>query len=125
MGQILELAKRDSKKYVTSGGFEVNITLTTPDGVKTLLLTGFASKHFLNFDTDGLPVNSKNAHICIDEDILTLNLYPVRKANNEVSLLKHIVSFPDSTGSIREYVVRENFPDETLGLIVCILADRN
>jgi len=123
MGRILDLARRDSKRYVTSGGFEVNITITTPNGVNTLAMTGYASKHFINFDSDGLPINSKNVHISFDENILVENSYPVRNSNNEVSLLNHKVSYPDSTGNIRTYIIRETFPDETLGLIVCILSD--
>lgn len=125
MGSILDLARRDAKQYVTSGGFETEIVLTAPNGVDTITLNGYASKHFINFDSEGNSINSKNAHICIDEDILTNAGYPVRKSNNEVHLLKHKVSCKDSTGNVRDYVIRENFPDETLGLIVCVLGDYN
>jgi len=119
----MQLARRDSKFFVTNGGFEESITITTPSRDKVVSLTGFATKRFINFDSDGLPINSKNAHISIDENILIKEGYPVRNAKGEVNLLKHIVAYPDSTGIIKKYVVRENFPDETLGLIVCILND--
>ena len=122
-GRIFQLAKRDSKRIVTSGGFEETITISTATGSNTLTLTGLATKHHLNFNSDGLPINSKNVHICIDEDVLTAAGYPVRNAKGEVNLLKHRVSFPDNTGVIKNYVVNENFPDETLGLIVLILSD--
>ena len=122
-GKILQLAKRDAKHFVTSGGFEESIVLITPTRDKQLSLTGLATKHWINFDTDGNPVNSKNVHICIDESFLVANGYPVRNAKGEINLMKHLVSFPDSSGMVKNYVVRENFPDETLGLIVCILGD--
>ena len=123
-GSIFQLAKRDAKKFITSGGFEETITLTTPSKDKTLSLTGFATKHHLSFDVEtGVPVNSKNAHVCISESDLVLNSYPVRNAKGEIGLLKHFVSFPDSSGIIKNYRVRENFPDETLGLITLILED--
>lgn len=122
-GSIFQLAKRDAKKFVTSGGFEETITLVTPTKDKTLTLTGFATKHHINFDSDGNQINSKNVHICISESDLVANSYPVRNAKNEIFLLKHLVSFPDSSGVIKNYVVRENYPDETLGLIVLILGD--
>lgn len=122
-GRIFQLAKRDAKRFVTSGGFEESITIKTPTGSNELSLTGFATKHHLSFDTDGLPTNSKNVHICVDENILIAAGYPVRNAKGEVYLYKHRVSFPDSTGIVKHYVVTENFPDETLGLIVLILAD--
>ncbi len=122
-GNLLQLAKRDAKFFVTSGGFEESITMTTPSADKTISLTGFATKHFINFDSDGLPINSKNAHICIDENVLIAQGYPVRNPKGEVSLKNHLVSYADSTGEIKNYVIREHFPDETLGLIVCILND--
>lgn len=122
-GKILELARRDAKNYVKSGGFEETISLSNPDGSASISLTGFATKHHINFDSDGLPINSKNAHVTIDENYLLDNDYPVRNSKGEVSLMKHRISVPDSTGVVRNYVVKENFPDETLGLIVLILGD--
>ena len=122
-GSLIQLAKRDAKKFVTSGGFQVDIKLTTKSRDKNLELTGFATKHHINFDSDGLPVNSKNVHICIDEDILKANSYPVRNAKGEVDLVGHFVTYMDSTDTNRNYVIRETFPDEVLGLIVCILSD--
>lgn len=122
-GKTLQKARRDAKKYVTRGGFEENITLKSADGLKTIETTGFVSKHWINFDTDGNGVNTKNAHICIDEDLLTEGGYPVRNSDKEVHLKGHKVSTPDSSGVIKEYVIKEWFPDETLGLIVCILGD--
>ena len=54
-GKILELARRDAKNYVKSGGFEETISLSNPDGSASISLTGFATKHHINFDSDGLP----------------------------------------------------------------------
>lgn len=122
-GSLLNRARKDAKKYVTKGGFEETIFLETPDGLTSLETTGFASKHWINFDTDGNAANSKNAHICLDEDKLALANYPVRNSNQEVFLLKHRVTVKDSSGIEKKYVVIESFPDETLGLIVCILGD--
>lgn len=122
-GNLFQLAKRDAKFFVSNGGFEEDIELVTPSKDKTLLLTGFATKHHINFDSDGNPINSKNVHICIDESVLVANGYPVRNEKGEIFLKNHQVSFSDSSGIVKTYVVRENFPDETLGLIVCILGD--
>lgn len=122
-GKTLLKARRDAKKYVTKGGFEENIILKSADGFNTLETTGFVSKHWINFDTDGNAANSKNAHICVDEDLLVAGNYPVRNSDNEVFLRDHRVTAPDSSGVTKEYVIIEWFPDETLGLIVCILGD--
>lgn len=122
-GSLLNRARKDAKRYVTKGGFQETITLETSDGSMSIETTGFASKHWINFDTDGNAANSKNAHICLDEDKLVAAGYPVRNSDKEVYLLKHRVSVKDSSGEVKTYVIIESFPDETLGLIVCILGD--
>jgi len=121
-GGILQSAKADAKRHITEGGFESDITITTPDGSVTLATTGWATKHHLNFDTDGAPINAKNAHICLDEQKLADAGYPVR-VNEEVTLLNHKIIVKDSSGIDKNYIIKENFPDETLGLIACILGD--
>jgi len=122
-GSIIQAAIADSKKIINSGGFQEAITLTTPSGDLTLEITGLASKHHLSFDSDGLPVNAKNARVCIDEQVLLDADYPVRNAKKEIDLRTHRVSFKDSSGIVKEYVVKENQPDETFGLIALILGD--
>jgi hypothetical protein len=122
-GNLLAKARRDVKKFIKSGGFQEDISLITPNGLITLFTTGLASKHWINFDSDGVPINSKNAHICLDEDVLTLNNYPYRNNDGDITLNRHKINVKDSSGIIKNYVIKEWFPDETLGLIVCILAD--
>jgi hypothetical protein len=122
-GNLLNKARRDAKKYVTKGGFEVDITLKSASGLITIETTGFGSKHWINFDSNGDPVNSKNAHICLDENLLVEQNYPVRNLDNEVFLRGHKVSYKDSSGVLKNYVINEWYPNETLGLIVCILGD--
>jgi hypothetical protein len=122
-GKLLSLARKDAKNHITKGGFEENITLQTADSLTSVDVTGYATKHFLQFDSDGLPINTKNVHICISEDDLVDLSYPVRNAKNEVNLLHHKVTFKDSTGLDRTYKINENWPDESLGLIVCVLSD--
>ena len=121
-GGILQSAKADAKRHITEGGFESDITITTPDGGVTLATTGWATKHHLNFDTDGTLINAKNAHICLDEQKLEDAGYPVR-IDEEVSLINHKVTVKDSTEVAKNYIIKETFPDETLGLIACILGD--
>lgn len=123
MSSLLQLAKRDSRNFVTKGGFETAITVTTPAQDKTVTLTGFATKHWLNFDSDGNPINSKNVHVCLSETDLVKAGFQVRTAKGEIKLLNYFVSFADSSGLTKDYIVGENMPDETLGLIVLILRD--
>lgn len=122
-GSILQKARRDARKFLTSGGFEENITLISADGLNTTATKGWASKHWINYGTDGLPANSKNAHITIDEELLKAAGFVVRNANKEVFLEGVRVNVDDSSGEIKNYIIKEWFPDETLGLIACILGD--
>ena len=120
---FLDIVRRDVKMYVNKTGYQEEIEMTTPDGSMTINITGWAVKHHISFDSDGNQVNSKNARATIDEDVLVANGYPVRNANKEIALVRHLVSFKDSSGEVKNYVVRESFPDETLGMICLILGD--
>ena len=118
---IIEKAIADVKKITSdSNGFGVTMTITAPDS-SSVQFVGTYSQHHMSFDTEGLMTSSKNAHCSVSESILTGLGYTVRNANNEVALLGHRINLTDSSGTARTYVVREQYPDETVGLIVLIL----
>lgn len=120
---LLEKAKQDIERITSNlDGFAAVITLTAPDD-STVTVNGLHSKHHLGIDPEGNRVNTKNAHISISEKFLTDASYPVRNASGQVHLKKHRVSVKDSTGEVCEYVITEFFPNETIGLITCILGD--
>ena len=122
-GRILELAKREARRAVNSLGFEQDIRLLTPDETIEISLKGLFTKHHISFDTDGGMVNSQNSHICLSEkDLIDLS-FPHRNSSNKVSLLKCKVFCIDSSENEKKYIIKKNFPDETLGLIVCILSE--
>jgi hypothetical protein len=120
---LYDLAKADIQQ-ITSNPDEWSreITFTAPTG-EIAIINGLHTKHHLGIDTEGARVNSKNAHISISEKLLTDASYPVRNAIGEVSLFNHRVAVADSTGIVKNYKITENYPDETIGLIVCILSD--
>lgn len=120
-GKLLASARKNANKIITKGGFQVDIQFETANSDKIVDVKGLATKHFINYDSDGLPINSKNVHVNISEKDLTDLGYIVRNSKQEVALLNHKVRFKDSTDIVRSYKVSENYPDETLGLIVCIL----
>lgn len=125
-GSLFDLVKRDAKMFINRGGYEIDIEIKTPDDSLTVNITGWAVKHFGSFDSDGNQVNTKNVRATVDESVLTSLGYPVRtnkKGIPEVALIGHKVSYVDSSGNLTHYVVRENFPDENLGLIVLVLGD--
>ena len=122
MPGLIEQAKGDWQRFSSDlNGWGVEITLTAPTA-EVANIAGLGTNHHIGIDTDGNPINTKNAHITISEQLLVDAGYPVR-VNNEVSLLQHRVSYKDSTGVTKEYVIEETFPDETIGMITCILND--
>jgi hypothetical protein len=119
---ILDLAKRDIEQITTNlDGFAVNMTFVTPDEQTTAEIKGTTAKHNLGFDTEGLPVSEINANVSVSEETFIKAGYPVRDGDNRVSLLNHRVTVKDSSGADNDFVVREQFPDETIGLIVLVL----
>lgn len=123
MGFLTDQAKADIEQITSNlDEFGITISLTSLTNV-TVDVKGLHTKHHTDIDTDGNLVNTKNAHIAISEKFLTDAGYPVRNSAGEVSLFNHKVTVKDSTGLNKQYVIREFFPDETIGLIVCILGD--
>lgn len=121
---LIDTIKQDIQNITTDlSGFGIEINLTTPDDALSVDIVGLHTKHHLGIDTEGNQVNTKNTHIAISEQVLIDLGYPVRNANEEVFLRDHKVLAKDSTGVLKSYVIREWFPDETIGLIVCILGD--
>lgn len=125
-GSLFDIIKRDAKFMINKGGYQVEIEMITKDASQTINITGWAVKVSGSFDSDGNQVNTKNVHITIDESVLTSLGYPVRtnkKGIPEVDLIGHKVNYVDSSGLLKNYIVRENFPDENLGLINVGLGD--
>lgn len=87
-------------------------------------IKGLHSKHHLGIDLEtGNHVNEKKAHISFTEQQVVDLGFPIRNAKGEVNMAKYLCKVKDSTGVLLLYVVEQWFPDETVGLIVCILGD--
>lgn len=121
---MLSTARNDIAE-ILQGEFSSPVKIISPANF-SVQLNALASKHHLGVDPEnGNPVNSKNAHVSLPESKLVSLGYTVRNASNEVSLIGHKVEYTDSSGTLCKYRINETFPDETLGVIVCILGDQN
>jgi hypothetical protein len=121
---LFEMAQRDFAKFSsdTVAGPAKAITFTAPNSGPIIVANGIATKHHNSLNEEGKQVNAKKASITITEALLTAQGYPVR-IKGEVNLTNHKVSWMDSTGTINTYMIREWYPDESLGEITCILGD--
>lgn len=120
---LLDQIRQDIKSIVENGDeYGVEITMTAPTS-EIAVFNGLHSKHHFAIDGEGNQVSSKNSHVSFSEATLTELNYPIRNANGEVDLLRHRVDVKDSTGLVKNYIVGTWFPDETVGLITCLLQD--
>jgi len=118
------LAKNDFQSIVTNlNAWGKSIILTNPVTSQSVTAAGIHTKHHLGIDENGVPINTKNAHVTFSEPALIELGYIVRNASGEVEMVGHLVTVADSNNNSIEYVIQEQFPDETVGLIVCILGD--
>jgi|SRR5690242_8897477 len=133
---LIDQIKEDIKGITTNtDDFAVTITLMTPNSTfdftfdetfqnGQITIKGLHSVHHMKVDAmAGTVVNSRHAYCSFYENAITDQGYPMRNASKEVNLKNHRVVIRYSTGEVRDYFIREWFPDETVGLIVCILGD--
>lgn len=123
---LIERAKKDVEKITTNkSDWAVDLTLYAPTG-EIATIPGIHSKRNVEVQLEGGQLtNSKLAHVSFSEPKLLTDfpLYPLRDAKSQVHLKGHRVKVKDSTGTECMYMIREWKPDETIGLIVCILGD--
>jgi hypothetical protein len=120
---LLDQAKEDIESITSDPEEWGRSILFEAPGGETATVVGLHSKHHLGFDTDGLKVNSKNAHLSVSETLLLEQNYPVRNSQKQVAMRNHKVTVIDSTGESCVYHIKETYPNETIGLIVCVLVD--
>ena len=120
---LYDTAKADIES-ITSNTDEWGKTATfTAPTAETATVALIHNKHHTGFNELGKRVNSKYGSIAVSESNLTADGYPIRDADGEINLAGHLIDVADSTGVVQNYVVREWYQDETIGLIVVILGD--
>lgn len=119
MGKFLDEARKDWTKILTSGGFEVDITLEDPDVIdSSTTVKGLAILKSQEFDFEtGAFIRADKAHSTISIQTLVDASYPYLNVDGEVDMLKHKLTFNDSQGVPLNYVISQNFPDEAAGII--------
>jgi len=115
MGDILDIIREDVVEIITEGGFETDITLTSPSSV-VIQTKGLAVRRtdVLEYD-DGSKKNSPFSSITIPfSSISTTDTY--------ITLKGWTASFTDSEKTL-SYTIDECLPNRTLGIINCTLKD--
>jgi hypothetical protein len=119
---LLDLIKQDLKQISSNDSdFAVPATFVSTSG-ETITINVIHAKRNLTVESEGIPVNAKKANLSFYEGLMVG--YTLRNpTTGEVNMYGHKVTVKDSTGNNVTYIIREAYPDETLGLISCILGD--
>lgn len=120
---LVEQIKKDTENFTMNSGGDgwgVEQKWTSPTGVNVTII-GVSVKHHMGYDSEGNLIRTKNASAVFSEKAMLDVGYSIRGTNGEVNMDKHKVQIKDSTGNFYKYSVKSWLPDETLGLIVCIL----
>jgi len=117
---IKELAQRDIAKITGNKKEWADVATLTQPSQQPFDINVIHTKHHLQLNDIGLPVNGKNASISLSESNLPIS---VRNQSDEVDFRDWRVDVKDSSGTLCQYIVREWFPDEMIGMIVLILGD--
>lgn len=118
--------QQDAQRITTDlSGFAVPIlfSITNGETVVSKQCKGTAFKHHLSISEQGTVVNSRNARVTISELELIAQGFPVRDSNNRVALKNCMVTWTDISGIQATYTIREQYPNEVTGLIVCQLGE--
>lgn len=121
---VLALAKEGWEKFSQSS-FDLDLNLVSPDGLQTAVIKGIGTDNERTLDTDGQEMIGRIVHIGFSENALLTAFpnYPTRNDKDEVSLQSHLVSFLDSRGVLKDYKVKQTYPDSTIGMIMCDCSD--
>jgi len=124
IGAVLAQARKDAASFSASAGFQVQATLTTPDGLTSITVNGLGTGTWMTFDDmrSGKPVSSTSNSFNIPLAQLIAGNYPYLNTRGGINLNNHKVTITDSDGNLGgTFVINEQHPNSTFGLIVCIL----
>lgn len=123
---IRERAIADAQRITgnKTGGAGVDLRFVSKgNSPVTANVVGLHTRHHLSINTEGNVTNDLNAHASVSEALLVAAGYPVRNGQNFVTLKDDFLYATDSAGIERKYKIAQVHPDESMGLIRCILQD--
>lgn len=120
---LLDQARIDARS-ISIGPFSQTVNFVSTDGSVNVNINALGNKIGRKVDSGtGVVVNSKNASVVPHEDELASVGFPVRNSVGEVSMVGVRVNTKDSSGRLCNYIVLEDIPDESIGLITLMLGD--
>jgi len=122
---ILLRARADWERFSQSA-FDLDITMKVSDeaGAETVTIKALLTRIAVTIETDGQDVIGDKFRLTFSENLVntTNPLYPIRNSDGLVAMNNHRVNGPDSTGVIHDLVIKNVYPDSTVGMIICDLS---
>lgn len=123
---ILTQAKADWERFSQSA-FELDCIFKVDDtpGAETATIQVLKTDISVDIESDGQDLIGSKVRLTFSENLLktTNPAYPIRNSDNLVAIKGQRISVVDSTGTLKEYVIKNVYPDSTVGMIVCDLAE--
>lgn len=122
IGGILKQARADAARIASAGGFQVDAVLKTPDGTHTVNVKGLGTGTWMAMDdlASGKVINTSSNSFNIPTQQLIDANYPYLK-DGRPYLKDHKIIVSDGAGMAGTFTITEQHPNNTLGLIICIL----
>jgi hypothetical protein len=115
---LIDQAKADTRQITSnSNEFARSCVFVAPTG-ETATVNAIVNQHHTAYNEMNERINAKISSIAVSESLLTDAGYPTRNADGDVYFRLHRV-----TADGQDYVCREWFTDDTVGLIVLILGE--
>ena len=126
-GALLDIMRADNKFILDQGGFQTDLTITSKDGLTTIVVFATVTLHHTQIDPDtGLYANVKNGHFVLNTETLEELGFPVfasTKRPNDPYLKDARVEFLDASGKLQKMICNDVRPSNTFGCISVLLGE--
>lgn len=120
---LIDRAKADTRQITSnSNEFGRSCVFVAPTS-ETATVNAIVNQHHTAFNEMNERVNAKISTIAVSESLLTDAGYPTRNADGDVFFGKTTAGRHRVTADGQEYICREWFTDDTVGLIVLMLGE--
>ena len=126
-GALFNQVRRDNQKFIETGGYETDVTITSKNKTVTIIAPGSVTLHNTQIDPDtGGYANVKQAHLLINTQTLIDAGFPVytsTKRPNDPILKKALIEFADANGKVHKMIADDVRPSNTFGCITILLGE--
>ena len=107
----------------SKGHFATDVTFDNRNETVVVCPALVVRHHLKGIDMDGNVVDGLVARVTVSEKQLVDLEYPVRNIDKLVAMKDHRVSYTDENGIARDYIIKQQLPSDTIGVLMFGLAE--